>query len=417
LLFIAATFASHDHFSPFIIMAVKDLLKKFARETSTGKFIPQVDGLRFVAISLVVLFHLNAYVAASLPVTFSTAPDQDRLSQFLAQGHYGVQLFFIISGFILALPFASHRLVQAPRVKLRAYYLRRLTRLEPPYLLSLLLISGFLVLRQGEEVRTLAPHLGAGLVYLHGLTYGLPNPINNVAWSLEVEVQFYLLVPLLTGLFAIANRLQRRAVLIGLGLAAITFQRIFIHGSDGRLALSLPNFLQFFLVGFLLADLYLCEWREDTRRRRHWDVIALAGCLTLPLIWSHSLLLSFAFPIVAFLHYGAAFRGPLTYRVLGNRWLVTIGGMCYTIYLLHYPLVNFTFARSKFLVLTNNFAVNLLAQFLMIGPVILATSAVFFLVIEKPCMKKDWPQRLWRKLRIGLSSPAPTPPQPAKASE
>jgi len=88
---------------------------------------------------MVVLFHLNGYVAAYLPVAFSTPPDQDSLSRLLAHGHYGVQFFFIISGFYpLALPFASYRLIQTPRVKLSAYYLRRLTRPRAAYLLSLI---------------------------------------------------------------------------------------------------------------------------------------------------------------------------------------------------------------------------------------------------------------------------------------
>jgi len=361
---------------------------------------------------MVVLFHLNGYVAAYLPVAFSTPPDQDSLSRLLAHGHYGVQFFFIISGFILALPFASYRLIQTPRVKLSAYYLRRLTRLEPPYLLSLILICALLVLRRGEELRTLLPHLAAGSVYLHNIIYGSGNRINSVAWSLEIEVQFYLLVPLLTRLFALPSRLQRRVAIIGLGLAAIIFQRLFVHGTDGALALSLANFLQFFLIGFLLADFYLCEWRENAKRHWVWDVVAIVGCVSLPLVWSHSTSISFLFPVIAFLLYCAAFRGVLSYRILGNRWLVTIGGMCYTIYLLHYQIITLVFPRSKSLVFTTSFDINLVLQFLIIGPVLLGISAIFFLLVEKPCMKRDWPQRLWTRMRTLLRTQTQT--QPAK---
>jgi peptidoglycan/LPS O-acetylase OafA/YrhL len=396
-------------------MPLKTIFDRFSRETSTGRFIPQLDGLRFIAIAMVVLFHLNAYVAAYSPVGFSTSPDQEGLSRLLAHGHYGVQFFFIISGFILALPFASHRIIQTPKVKLSAYYLRRLTRLEPPYLLSLILLCALLVLRRGEELRTLLPHLAAGSVYLHNIIYGYGNRLNSVAWSLEVEVQFYLLVPLLTLLFAMRSRLQRRSAIIGLGLAAIIFQRLFVRISDAALSLSLLNFLQFFLIGFLLADLYLCEWRKNTTRHWAWDVVAVIGCASLPLIWSHSVSISFLFPVVAFLLYCAAFRGVLAYRLLGNRWLVTIGGMCYTIYLLHYPIITFTFARSKSLALTSTFDINLLAQFLVIAPVVLGISAIFFLLVEKPCMRRDWPRRLWTKLRFLLRPQ--TQPQAAKVTD
>src|SRR2546428_321540 len=101
-------------------MTTEKILKRFSRETSSGRFIPQLDGLRFIAISAVVLFHLSGYVTAYSPVSFSTPPTQDRLAQLLVHGHYGVQFFFIISGFILALPFASHYLIKTPRVKLSA---------------------------------------------------------------------------------------------------------------------------------------------------------------------------------------------------------------------------------------------------------------------------------------------------------
>ena len=55
-------------------------------------------------------------------------------------GFRGVELFFVISGFILGLPFAAHYLKGAAPVSLRKYYLRRLTRLEPPYIVALLVL-------------------------------------------------------------------------------------------------------------------------------------------------------------------------------------------------------------------------------------------------------------------------------------
>ena len=292
-------------------------------------------------------------------------------------------------------------------IELPAYYTRRLTRLEPPYLLSLIAFFAVMVVLKGAGVAELFPHLAAGSVYLHNIIYGTGNRINGVAWSLEVEIQFYLLVPLLTKLFAIRGRLARRMSVITLGLAAIIFQALFIPAA-GALALSILNFLQFFLAGFLLADLYLCEWSEATTRRWAWDVVTVVGWLSLPFIWNSGVLIRFVFPVVAFLLYCAVFRGIVTYRVLGNRWLTTIGGMCYSIYLLHYPVINFIFSRSRLFVLTDNFDINLLAQVIIVIPLLLTISAIFFLFVEKPCMRKDWPRRVLEKIRVGLR-PEPQP--------
>jgi peptidoglycan/LPS O-acetylase OafA/YrhL len=81
-----------------------------------------------------------------------------------------------------------------------------------------------------------------------------------VAWSLEIEVQFYLLVPVLTLLFAIRDRLLRRSILCGSILVTLALQALFLHGNP-RANLSIAAYLQFFLLGFLLADFFLIEWR------------------------------------------------------------------------------------------------------------------------------------------------------------
>jgi peptidoglycan/LPS O-acetylase OafA/YrhL len=105
------------------------LFNKLKRTTSGGNFIPEIDGLRFIAVISVVLFHIvNHYIdKCSFALTESIAA-----THFVQYFGNGVYLFFAISGFILALPFAKHYLISEPKPKLKAYFLRRLTRLEPP---------------------------------------------------------------------------------------------------------------------------------------------------------------------------------------------------------------------------------------------------------------------------------------------
>src|SRR5438094_3364218 len=102
----------------------------FRRITTSGNYIPEIDGLRFIAIFAVVLHHVALYVT-----TLDNRPEG-----IFELGTRGVELFFAISGFVLAAPFASQYLCGRPRVRLGQYFLRRLTRLEPPYLLALLII-------------------------------------------------------------------------------------------------------------------------------------------------------------------------------------------------------------------------------------------------------------------------------------
>ena len=102
------------------------------RRRSTGSWIPELDGLRFIAIVSVVLFHLSGQLEHNHILTVQ--PRYTYLARFFAHGNRGVPLFFIISGFILARPFAQHHLFGEQRPSLRKYFRwpqKLLARLRP----------------------------------------------------------------------------------------------------------------------------------------------------------------------------------------------------------------------------------------------------------------------------------------------
>jgi peptidoglycan/LPS O-acetylase OafA/YrhL len=379
------------------------LLSPFRRITGSGAFIAEIDGLRFVAIGSVLLFHLAVGLAIKSPEHF-TRPPGSLAADLVFNGFRGVELFFVISGFILAMPFAGHGLLGKPAVSLKSYFMRRVTRLEPPYVLCMILLFGMHVLFRGRSARELLPHLGASLVYLHNLVYASESPINNVTWSLEIEIQFYVLTPLLAALFTIRGK--------ALGW-------LFIE-PNGRAYYSIFRFLHFFLVGFLLADVYLTDWKGKPRRSYLWDLVALVGWPLLFLTWSGTatplpgeapgrepLQTVLLVPAGVFLLYCAAFRGRLANLVFVNPLVTTIGGMCYTIYLLHNPALALIVSWTRGLGSTGSYAFNLFVQSLVVFPVLFVPCAAYFLLVEKPCMSRDWPRRLWR--RISPDRPALTP--------
>ncbi|MEP7086416.1 MAG: acyltransferase, partial [Gemmatimonadota bacterium] len=314
-----------------------DWLKHLRRRTTTGRFIAEIDGLRFVAIALVVLFHVHDYLTTKFRIPAGTAANEDWLDRFAATGHYGVHLFFIISGFVLALPFAAHHLGARPPVQLRAYFIRRLTRLEPPYIIAMLGLTAALALT-GAAHGPLLPHLLASLGYVHNIVYGAPSTINVVAWSLEIEVQFYILAPALAIVFTIRDRWVRRGVIVAAAAAVLAAQ--------GWLApapwvpLSVVGFLQFFLCGFLIADLYVTDWKGKPSHSLGWDAVSLMGWPALAWLWMQDAQYPAIFIALAFVLFCAAFRGTITSRALGTPIVATIGGMCYSIYLLHFALIS-----------------------------------------------------------------------------
>lgn len=377
------------------------LFSRLRRITSGATWIPEIDGLRFVAIFSVVLFHISAQVhAKSLIVPVSRAWYEPILL-CIFNGNRGVELFFVISGFILGRPFARHYLLGEKKVSLRNYYLRRMTRLEPPYLLNLLLCFVAILIYAHANFRELAMHLLASAMYAHNLIYRSVSVLNGVTWSLEIEIQFYVLVPLLVLIYRIANPWWRRGILLAAMLLVSSFQERLFHLAlwerpAGLLYSTIVFYLQYFLAGLLLSDLYLTSfprWRPS----RWWDVASLLCwptyfCFTdqWPPAWMPFLI------IVVFI---GAFRGIYFPKIFRVEALALIGGMCYSIYLWHFFIIALVFRVTKHLVVTDDFMVNLLVQAVLLLPPILLLSALYYVWVERPCMDPQWPRKLLAKFK------------------
>lgn len=364
------------------------LLRHFSRRTSSGAFIPIIDGLRFVAIALVVLTHVAVFTA------FDRGATSSHLFHVLDQGTFGVNIFFVISGFILALPFAAYRLGDAKALSLRRYYLRRLTRLEPPYIVALLLLAAMLVTFDHHSPSQLLPHLAAGLGYAHSAIYGAYNPINRVTWTLEIEIQFYVIVPVLTLVFLVRHTVWRRALLVALAAGSIALYRYALYGISPRFGLTVLAFLAYFLAGFLLADIYLVRWRGMPAAARRWDLVWIVGAPLLLWDLDRGMMSGWLAPTMTFVLVLAAFNGTLARRVLTNPLIFTIGGMCYSIYLLHFTVMERVYPYSRHISLGTSLAANWLVQVVLLTPFVLVVCAAYFALVERPCMSPTWPTDL-----------------------
>lgn len=379
-------------------------LIQLRRITSTGKFIPEIDGLRFIALASVVLYHFHGFLQAEGP----REGGNDELRMIAEHGYRGVNLFYVISGFILGIPFAEHRLRGQPSVSLSRYFLRRLTRLEPPYVLNLLVCVA-LLMASGSSIAPLLPHFAASAFYVHNIWFGEQSLINPVAWSLEIEVQFYCLAPLLAVLFSIRSRFWRRAVLLSLTLV-IGMIQLRYWDSGPRLKLTILFAIQFFLAGFLLSDIYLVDLVRESSRKLRWDLVAMVGWIALFGLEDRQVWV--AFPFLVLTVYVATFRGRLMSRIFTNRLVVTLGGMCYSIYLFHYVLIPPVLRLTANFPIGNPAGLRLGARALAYLVVLLAISGSYFVLVERPCMSKVWPRRAlaWiTKLRRSTVALKPDP--------
>ncbi|MGP0073339.1 MAG: acyltransferase family protein [Bryobacteraceae bacterium] len=384
------------------------LLAPYRRITSSGKFVPEVDGLRFIAILAVYIYHFAGDVLRHSPSGDGLALRGQWIFSITQILNIGVPLFFVISGFILGLPFAEARL-DRQTISLKKYYLRRITRLEPPYLLCLLLFFVVKILARRGTAGQLLPNLFASMFYVHNLVYGAPSAINYVAWSLEIEVQFYILAPLLATLFAISNASLRRSFLAVLMLLATGVSGLV--SADGALGHSLLGYAQYFLAGFLLVEFQLCGGLQR-KGSVLWDFVSISGwCLLLALLVRGGRMAAWTAPWLMVLLYVAAFRGRAINHFVTNTWVATIGGMCYSIYLLHNYLIAALGMLTERFFSSYAFEWRLAIQFALITPAVLVLSAMYFRWVERPCMRPDWP----RRVKAAFERPPIWYPSPAAA--
>jgi len=220
-----------------------------------------------------------------------------------------------------------------------------------------------------HSLSDMTPHLLTSFVYMHNLVFGgFPGAVNGVAWSLEVEVQFYVLVPLLTVLFTIRNaRIRRTLTLVIMLIAGLLSNPL--YGSL-HFHYSIAYYLAFFLAGFMVCDFYLT--RQNWQKSYVWDAIALA---LWPLVWylgkytGHVVL-----PFVIVVLYLTAFREKICSAVFSNPVITNIGGMGYSIYLFHFIIIYGVKHLTASLHIGGNFWAYYLLQCLLILPVLLLLS-------------------------------------------
>jgi peptidoglycan/LPS O-acetylase OafA/YrhL len=391
------------------------------RRTSSGRFIAEVDGLRFLAIAPVVLHHLTERVMRDIDKRGTLGSADDRFLDIVPSGLVGVELFFVISGFIICLPWATRAMqapTQSPGLRYKPYILRRVTRLEPPYLLtmfgifagvSLLSAAGFKSLTEGgnfaESSVSLPKSLAASTIYMHGLFFQENPRLNPPAWSLEIEFQFYIIAPLLILLFlAVGRRLGSLwGEFLTLGAIAVAMRAFaaFVVPEDLRPFL-LTGYIEFFLLGFGLSRLYACGYFSRDSWRRIATPLFIGGivvALTADYVRDVSDIDDFAVVVALLVAFAAlfigSFGGGIGGRFTSLTWITVIGGMCYSIYLIHLMFLQVSVSILGRIVPVDGLASGVILYGVVLIPALLVVSATFFVLVEKPCMDPNWPRKFW----------------------
>jgi peptidoglycan/LPS O-acetylase OafA/YrhL len=167
---------------------------------------------------------------------------------------------------------------------------------------------------------------------------------------------------------------------------------------------SILYYCPFFLAGFLVCDLYLT--RREWRTSLIWD----AAIFLWPFVWLMSRNVGHVvLPFLIVVLYLSAFRGRIFSAIFSHPVITTIGGMCYSIYLLHFLVVYGVKHLTAPLHFGENFWFYYVLQSCLILPVVLLVCGIFFVLIERPCMDREWPRKLWHQAQTLLFSRAEQP--------
>jgi peptidoglycan/LPS O-acetylase OafA/YrhL len=312
--------------------------------------IGSLDWLRGIAALMVCFYHF-AYANEDYLANDNILKN---LSQY---GYLGVDIFFVISGFII--PYSMHR----AGFKLNRYgkfILRRFIRIEPPYLISILLflfvawISTFSSYYKGDIFHIQYPVLISHVGYFTSLLgYDWINP---VYWTLAIEFQYYLIVGLL--IYFLSQ--EGKKIMI---YCTICIMLLASH-------LIPENNLVFNYFPLFLAGIISFQYKLKIINKVEFAIFATATFF--------ALYLNFPFPTLIAVLFAFIFINWISFETRISRFL---GNISYSLYLVHLPI------GSKFVNYSENFIQNdnyrSLFIFLAIG-ITMVFAWFFYRLFERP---------------------------------
>ncbi|HQS99475.1 MAG: hypothetical protein B7Y26_04405 [Hydrogenophilales bacterium 16-64-46] len=350
-------------------------------------YIAGLDGLRAIAVSLVMVSHAH--------------------TPFFDNGMLGVDIFFVLSGFLITRILLNEQ-IETGRIDTLRFYVNRFMRLTPPLLLLLLLYVMLAPLTWPQDTHTLRDAGIAGL-YLSDYALaleGIPGRLRHT-WSLAVEEHFYLLWPLAL-LVMRSCRPATRVLILAAVYVLATLWRIECASVQSWDAVYYRFDTRFsgLMLGALLAAMMDVDWRRYAKPGV-MPLVALSGLLVILLGlgdgggWKHTPVLQYGVigtELVTAATILAILQSESQIKWLAHPLLTYIGRLSYGMYLFHYPVM--LYFRE-----TSGWADALLYG--GIGGTLLA--ALSYHTLEARV-------RRWRKTRQAEHVPLPVALSPAEAT-
>lgn len=354
--------------------------------TPQHAYLSRLDHLRFFAAALVVLFH---YFHTQLGDLRSGNP----LVSLIDEGHTGIALFMVISGFIFTL-IAGDREIQYT-----GFLKNRVLRIYPLFIFAV-----FLQL----FISTYNDHRNYGFLQLLGWLMPFRSETVPLSpqfvqlWTIWVEFQFYLIFPFL---LAFTRRSGNRYLWAWLGLLILTRALVFAASGSVRFLAYETIFgrLDQFIVGMLLARHWQARQRPGAEAARHLSPVWLALASVAVLVGIHLFSRKVGFTNIpspawivwpgieaglwaAFLwaYLGTRWPGPVAIRSGVDKALASLGSISFSIYVMHNLVITALGVSATALLPGAGTVVHAVLTGLLIMIPVLGLSAITYYLIERP---------------------------------
>jgi len=352
-----------------------------------ASYSPEIDGLRALAIVVVIINHFN--------------------KNLMPSGYLGVDIFFVISGFVITSSLAS-RPSKGLGDFLLGFYVRRIKRLVPALVLCVLITSVVICLFDPQPVASLK----TGIASLFGLSnlyllkeatdyFGTWAEINvfNHTWSLGVEEQFYLFFPFLvwsSGCSRLTAKGPRNLFwLVGVSAVASLIAFIYLNGVNQPAAYFLmPARLWELGIGCLLF-LVLRNGRLQgfASNTRSFAVMGfLVASMFIP--FQYTVQATIIVVLLTAVLIASLRSDTIVYSLLASSGVVYIGRISYSLYLWHWSIL----AIGRWTIGNEWWAVPVQVALM----VLLAAASYHY--VETPLRRAEWSKARWKSVAYGLSA-------------
>lgn len=294
-----------------------------------------LTGIRGLAAFIVVFYHIEAYIAPYF---------NQKLFTIIQHGYLAVDFFFILSGFVIAFNYFD-RLVIPNKTKIYHFYLKRVARIYPLHLLLLLayLSVPIVYIFFGKDLSTIS---GGNKFSIDGFVFSLflmqswgivENLTWNVpSWSISTEMMAYLLFPLMVTLLTyICKKWHALGAVSALLIACFIIIFIFKGTAsigDNIQALGVLRCVLEFFCGVCVWSLTKCQWKNF-----YGIVMFYGGIIVFSLLMTTTIDDYYFVPLtMSMVILGSVIHKSPINNFFGNRSLIWLGNISYSVYLSHY---------------------------------------------------------------------------------